>query len=170
MLDNKILKYEDLLKILKVIFKNFLINDYQLIEMQNYELSFSGRLAIYFRDGFLNLEKENILVDIEYNKYDNGDKKRYVQNDNNTPCIRPDILLHERTTQDNNIIYCEIKKKDSEAGSDKRKVEEQVKDKKYIYGIYIYKFKKEKISFEIFHSNTWINYNYDLNENEIIRK
>lgn len=153
----------------RYVFQKFLTNDCVLVKNKNYEPTISGRMAIYFRDVLGHLEKQNIFVDVEYNKFDVADKKRYIQSDETTKNIRPDIIIHKRTKQTNNLLYCELKKRAQRNGSDKQKVEEQVKDKNYKFGLYINKINAiaETIEFQIYHENRWNYYTYKLSNNSI---
>jgi len=161
--------FEEFLENCKFVFNNFLKNDYLLIENKNYEPTVSGRMAMYFRDKFSYLEIKNIFVDVEYNKYEYDEKSEYrrkIKGEKNKP-IRPDVIIHERAKQKNNLLYCELKKNASRNGKDKNKVEEQVKDKKYTFGLYINRIKEKEIQFQIFNNNVWRLYIYFLDDNSI---
>lgn len=161
--------FEELLENCKFVFNNFLKNDYLLIKNKNYEPTVSGRMAMYFRDKLSYLEKKNVFVDVEYNKYKYDEKSehcRKIKGKKNKP-IRPDIIIHERVKQENNLLYCELKKNASRNGKDKNKVEEQVKDKKYTFGLYINRIKEKEIQFQIFNNNVWCLYIYFLDDNSI---
>ena len=161
--------FEEFLENCKFVFNNFLKNDYLLIENKNYEPTVSGRMAMYFRDRLDYLEKKNLFVDVEYNKYGQNKKlARCEQNEcsYNKP-IRPDIIIHERTKQEKNLLYCELKKNASRNSEDKNKVEEQVKDKKYTFGLYINRIKEKEIQFQVFNNNVWRLYIYFLDDNSI---
>ena len=150
--------------ICKKIFKNLLEKDLDLIKNCNYEPTISGRIAMYFRECFVDLEKENIFVDVEYDKFGLNDKKRSIQSNGNSNNIRPDILIHERTTQNKNLLYCEIKKDVCENASDKNKVKEQVDDKNYKFGLFINKIKEENIDFQIYTNSIWNKYSFKNDE------
>lgn len=148
----------------KYIFNSFLNNDYILIKNKNYEPTISGKIAMYFRDCLLDLETQNIFVDVEYDKFGLNDKKRFIQLDIDSNNIRPDIIIHERTTQDKNIMYCEVKKDAAENSYDKVKVAEQVDDKNYKFGLFINKIKLRKINFQIYINNAWHKYIFENSE------
>ena len=93
-----------------------------------------------------------------------NDKKRSIQSNGNSNNIRPDILIHERTTQNKNLLYCEIKKNVCENASDKNKVKEQVDDKNYKFGLFINKIKEEKIDFQIYTNSIWNKYSFKNDE------
>lgn len=153
----------------KYVFQKFLTNDCVLIKNKNYEPTISGRMAMYFRDVLGCLEKQDIFVDVEYNKFSVEDKKEYIQSNGKTRNIRPDIIIHERTKQTNNLLYCELKKRAKRDGSDKQKVQEQVNDKNYKFGLYINKINAiaETIEFQIYHKKRWNYYTYKLSNNSI---
>lgn len=161
--------FDEFLGNCKLVFNSFLKNDYLLIKNKNYEPTVSGRMAMYFRDKLSYLETQNIFVDVEYNKYEYDEKlARSEENESpdNKP-IRPDIIIHERTKQENNLLYCELKKNASRNGKDKYKVEEQVEDKKYTFGLYINRIKETEIQFQIFNNSIWHYYTYYLSNNSI---
>ncbi len=150
--------------ICKIVFDNLLKKDSELIKNCNYEPTISGRIAMYFRNCLLDLEAENIFVDVEYNKFGLNDKKRFSQLDIDSNNIRPDIIIHERTTQDKNVMYCEVKKDAAENSYDKVKVAEQVDDKNYKFGLFINKIKLRKINFQIYTNNSWHKYIFENSE------
>ena len=118
-------------------FSKFVELDYAAIKNNTHEQCMSGRLGMYLREYFIDLEKDNIRVDVEYNR-DKGNPKCENQSlpysNKSNPYIRPDVLIHERDT-DNNILYCEIKKNN---GTDAEKVRRQVNgERRYKFGIYI---------------------------------
>lgn len=161
---------EDLTDICRYVFKNFLEKDFKLIKNRNYEPTVSGRMAMYFREKLQNLETQRIFIDVEYNKYKNNEK---LQNNNlskssTNKAIRPDIIIHQRNTEQANLIYCELKKSASRNGKDKNKVEDQVKSKNYKFGLYINKIKESEIQFQIYTSNIWFQYSYMIKNNEVM--
>ena len=161
--------FEEFLENCKYVFNSFLKNDYLLIKNKNYEPTVSGRMAMYFRDKLSCLETQSIFVDVEYNKYEYNEKLEYckkINGEKNRP-IRPDLIIHERTKQENNLLYCELKKNASRNGKDKNKVEEQVEDKKYTFGLYINRIKETEIHFQIFNNSIWHYYTYYLINNSI---
>ena len=145
-------------------YKNLLEKDLELIKNCNYEPTISGRIAMYFRACLITLEYQNIFVDVEYDKFGLNDKKRFIQSNIDSNKIRPDIIIHERTTQNKNLMYCEIKKDVSEKSFDRNKVKEQVDDKNYKFGLFINKIKIEKINFQIYTNRAWHKYIFENNE------
>ncbi|MFX4263570.1 hypothetical protein ACOBQJ_15395 [Pelotomaculum propionicicum] len=126
------------------------------------ERSIAYRLVIYLHERFSWLEKYGIYIDGEYNRDDDGDTKRpnpkENHSDNNT-WIAPDIILHERGSAKNNyrndIFYCEIKKNSSdEESDDDRKIKEQMKNRKYQFGINIYKLNSKKVELKLYTKET----------------
>lgn len=85
--------------------KKLIKNDKELLDKGASERCLQFRLACYLKEFLGYLEKEKIYIDIEYNR-DGKDVKTNIQG--NT--IYPDIILHERGNNNNNIFYCEIKK------------------------------------------------------------
>jgi len=120
------------------------------------ERSIVFRLAIYMREQFAKLEKQGIYIDCEYNrqgepgnsKMENPDLPHDTQTNK---CITPDIVLHKRGNDKNNIIYLEAKRCDCQNGDDAKKVLQQViGTRKYQYGVYIYKLNQKNIELSVY--------------------
>ncbi len=96
----------------KVAIKILFENDAYLLKKNVHERSISHKLAEYLQTLFPDLN-----IDCEYNK--KGDaEKRYLRDhgpDGNVcSClIYPDIIIHQRNNQKNNLLVIEIKKKTS---------------------------------------------------------
>jgi len=74
--------------------------DSDLFDRNNYEVMISSKLAQY-----LFIEFKEYDVDCEYNKHINQEKGVKELNQN----IRPDIIIHRRGTDEDNLVYIEIK-------------------------------------------------------------
>jgi len=77
------------------------INDSDLFSRNNYEVTISTKLAQY-----LFVEFRNYDVDCEYNKHFDG--RKFVEELNAE--VRPDIIIHKRGNDKDNLVYVEIKK------------------------------------------------------------
>lgn len=82
--------------------QSFLDNDNDLLNLKVYEPAVSHRIAFYLERDFFN---KGIHVDCEYDKRLDQEKP----GPNETP-MRPDIVVHTRNTQENNLIAIEVKK------------------------------------------------------------
>ena len=80
--------------------ENIYNNDSDLFDRENYEVTISCKLAQYLHD-----KSTDFSVDCEYNKHINGEKRVEELGKN----IRPDIVIHNRGTDEGNIVYIEIK-------------------------------------------------------------
>lgn len=90
-------------------------NDLDLIWRNNYEVTISCKLSQYLFSLF-----NNYNVDCEYNKHiDNPKELNWVW-------IRPDIVIHTRWTDDNNLVCIEIKKETN--NEDRNKDYQKLKD------------------------------------------
>lgn len=120
------------------------------------ERSIVFRLAIYMREQFAEMEKQGIYIDCEYNRQgEPGDSKMEnpdLPHDTQTNrWIIPDIVLHERGNDINNIIYLEAKRCGYQTGNDAKKVLQQViGTRKYQYGVYIYKLNQKNIELSFY--------------------
>ena len=135
-------------------------NDSYLIKHSVHEQDISHRIAYYFENLLNNYswyKKSSFNVDVEYNKnfddlkrvYSNCDdcgnarcyinQSSYYIDNYQSPC-KPDIILHERGSNDNNILVIEIKKCNNECKEDFAKLSAftcNASDYKYKIGIYI---------------------------------
>ncbi len=84
--------------------------DAGLIHRKVKEECINHRLACYL-ERFLNVGSSTLYsVDLEYNKNCNDPKKIIIDENKNVKAIRPDIIIHERENNNNNLIAFEIKK------------------------------------------------------------
>jgi len=124
---------EYLKKKIKKCIDEFYLNESDLLKRENYEVTISSKFAQYL---FMAFPKYD--VDCEYNKHINGEKRVEELNQN----IRPDIVIHKRGTDENNLVYIEIK---TEHNTDSRtqdydKIRAMTKqdgDYKYQLGVFI---------------------------------
>lgn len=75
-------------------------DDSDLFDRNNYEVTISSKLAQYL---FIDFKEYD--VDCEYNKHINQEKRVKELNQN----IRPDIIIHRRDIDEDNLVYIEIK-------------------------------------------------------------
>jgi len=94
--------------------------DMELITRKVKEECINHRLANYLEDYTLNLLNNNkhnfnnkLSVDVEYNK--NMDDRKSINVSGNVINIRPDIIVHERRTNKNNIMAIECKMRNQDA-------------------------------------------------------
>lgn len=116
--------------ILKKSFEKLLENDYVLLENNTHEVTISSLLAQYINAFMSNvslIENGNLNVDIEYNRMldmDNHetlkqiskaiyiisfDGERQDLHKEIRRNVRPDIIIHQRKTNINNILWLELK-------------------------------------------------------------
>jgi len=81
-------------------------NDSDLFDRNNYEVTISSKLAQY-----LFIEFKEYDVDCEYDKHKNNGKE--IEIDNQIRERRPDVLIHKRGNDNNNLVVIEIKKSTS---------------------------------------------------------
>jgi len=172
--DNFIISFEMIIDIFSFALKRLVNEDIHLLNSGAQERSLQFKLACYLREYLLFTEYKGIFVDVEYNR----DGKSQVKKSSNGNCFYPDIILHERGSADytgnkknrNNILYCEIKK-DSMAGQkDEKKVIEQMKMRKYKFGIDLYSLNKDNIFLNIFIESNLspIGYKFDKNKQKLV--
>jgi hypothetical protein len=85
--------------------------DGKIIKKKVKEECINHRLACHLEQ-LLNRNSDNNIhydVDLEYNKNRN-DPKKIIVDEHNSKAIRPDIIIHERFSHNNNLIAFEIKK------------------------------------------------------------
>lgn len=105
-------------------------NDFYLIEYDVHENAVSNRLAIYLSQY---KEFDGYNIDREYNK-NRHDQKRLQHRDNKP--VRPDIIIHKRGDNSDNLVVIELKKKGR--GSDLERVRDFTNDPVlcFKFGIY----------------------------------
>ena len=112
--------------------KSFIDNDSELLDLAAHEQAISHRIGVYLENSF-KIDDTTIRVDCEYNKHLDEPKKINIYDLDQDLCevcgcascravirgdareilekgFRPDILLHTRGTDVNNLIAIEIKK------------------------------------------------------------
>lgn len=90
--------------------KLFLENDAaDLLKYSLYEVAFSARIAMHIHH-LMQCRNfpSNIHVDCEYNRKGKNPKPAPAGYDSGS--IRPDIIIHQRGCDENNFLFCEIKK------------------------------------------------------------
>ena len=108
MLDNK-----TLLKIVNISLDILYDQDYSLIENNVQEEAIVSAFTRYFDKTItgMNLLQENLSIDNEYNRDILSESKlKEIYYGNEKHSAKPDFILHERGTNDNNILMIEFKK------------------------------------------------------------
>ena len=82
---------------LKSIIKKFLENDIKLIQKDAHKLALAFRFGLYLAEQFKNWD-----IDMEYNK--RGNQKKRIMRGNKTRLFRPDLIVHKRTNDINNLV------------------------------------------------------------------
>ncbi|MEE0138004.1 hypothetical protein [Fusobacterium ulcerans] len=98
---------QELKEIMEIALRKLYEKDRELIDRILHENAINHKLAIYLEEA-INLQKEWIStysIDVEYNKDGNNAKKL-----NGDKEFRPDIILHERNSNERNILLIEAKK------------------------------------------------------------
>ena len=101
---------DDIKTLIEISLRELVKNDLGLIHRKVKEECINHRLACYIEKFLKNKFQIPYDVDLEYNKNYNNPKKIIIDENNNVKAIRPDIIVHERETNDSNLIAFEIKK------------------------------------------------------------
>ena len=109
--------------------------DFDLLERENNEVTISCKLAQY-----LFLKFPGYRVDCEYNRHLNNIKRMNL--DNTRKIIKPDIIIHKRGIDKDNLVYIEIKTdhNDKSRKEDYKKIKAATDSKgefRYKLGIFI---------------------------------
>lgn len=127
-------------------------NDKELFDLNVQERTIATRFAMYLHEYFSFVEANGIKIDVEYNRDGADMKRRHPQDQDGW--IAPDIILHQRGSgvegYKNDIFYCEVKKNSHSDASDAEKVKEQMRERKYKYGIDLYRLKFEDVSLDFY--------------------
>lgn len=94
--------------ILDICLSKMLEEDRYLLERNVHEQTLSSRLACYLAQYYEEEERWNYNVDCEYNR--NFDDCKMLKNITNTNGVRPDIIIHKRWSNADNLLVIEIKK------------------------------------------------------------
>jgi hypothetical protein len=161
--NNFVITKEELIDEWQMALTKLIDNDLDIMAGRNQnERNIAYRLVIYLREQFLWLEKYEIYIDGEYNRDGDGGSKRpnpQEEYSNKNTWIAPDIILHERGSAKNDyrndIFYCEIKKNASdEKSDDDKKIEHQMEERKYQFGINIYKLNSKQVELKLYTKET----------------
>lgn len=108
--------------------------DPKVIEISSSEWSYNCLIARYLENRF-----DSFDVDVEYNKH--GEEYKWHPSPDESGKIRPDIIVHERGTDDRNLLVIEIKKDatEGEIKNQKERVNAFVsgEDYQYDYGLFL---------------------------------
>lgn len=102
---------DTLVQIYEAAFQTFAERDFQLLDSNAHEQSWSHRIAMYMEMMARRMELDpRYQVDCEYNRNGNGVKR--IRTGARTPSITCDIILHSRgqIEEQDNLIAIEIKK------------------------------------------------------------
>lgn len=110
--------------------------DRRLLLYNVHERTIACRLALYLQLKYDPCFMKRACIDVEYNREGKEIKRPYI--DSESGWIAPDIILHERGNQENNIFYCEVKKKSKNDNNDSIRVKNALRERKYHYGINLY--------------------------------
>lgn len=141
------MKYTELIGLWEYAFQLLYENDMALFDTDVQERAIAGRLAIYLQYGYDKHFEKDACIDLEYNRDGTGIKRPHPRDDDGW--IAPDILLHVRKT-DNNIFYCEVKKKSTKDNEDSVRVVNALKERKYQYGVNLYYVRPEEANLTIY--------------------
>jgi hypothetical protein len=129
----------DIERVLDCAMRDLFSRDLYLITNDASERSIAHRLGIYL-ESHLKLLGSDLHVDCEYNRV-NFTLPKILQciDDRTIPKGRgvyPDLIVHDRGNNDNNLLVIEIKKSTSgdAGGFDKKKINGYVDELRYTYG------------------------------------
>ena len=105
-------------------------------EADMHEVALCHRLAVYLEKS----EKfDGYLIDCEYNRNETNVKKNPPDKVKNC-AFRPDIIVHKRGSDDDNLIMIEAKKASanpSEKEEEKKRLRRHAEEYKYCYAFYV---------------------------------
>ena len=96
------MKIEKIKNLVEKAVDDLYLRDLDLLERENNEVTISCKLAQY-----LFLKFSGYRVDCEYNRHLNNIKKMNL--DDTIKIIKPDIIIHKRDIDKDNLVYIEIK-------------------------------------------------------------
>ena len=132
---------DDIERIIRSCLQKLRKQDKYLLDKKVNERTITHKLAEYLQEQFLEFN-----VDCEYNRFDEIPKKLELPtdkvnwNDTEAKTVFPDIIVHKRGTQKNNLLVIEIKKSsNSNPGNfDRKKLKAFIKDPyNYRFGLFL---------------------------------
>lgn len=140
--------FNNIKKYVELALKKFGKNDIKLLEYSIDEYAYSHHIANYLNENFSTFGYD---VDCDYNKEGKaGEVKKGNEDLQNLEInnrrkqkkgLRPDIIIHERGVNDNNLLIIEIKKlqaKNRDKENDREKLKKFTKSPlKYKYGLFL---------------------------------
>lgn len=158
---------EELVQLFSAAFTKMLDRDSDLFESQNQvqERTFMHRLAFYlhellrFPEEYVGINGIKLSLDVEYNR--DGDDVKRLSRVPKKDWVAPDIILHERKSgalngeerYRNDIFVCEIKKNGDADGDDAARVKAYMEEKKYEYGINLYRLTSRPYGLDLYVGN-----------------
>ena len=153
-----IITSEEIIHFFSQALKRLINEDSFLLKSGVQERSIQFKLGVYLRELFSFAECGGLNIDVEYNRDGKSNVKRPnpdCEHFSKNKWIAPDIILHERGSADfksdnkykNDIIFCEIKKNGK---NNPKRIKEQMKIRKYKYGIDLYLLTPKKISLDLY--------------------
>lgn len=132
--------------------KKLIEKDSELITLQPREECINHRLAVYIEEIVSKLDMFSYHIDAEYDKRVDGEKDVYL--DGQKINIRPDILVHERRQNRNNLLVIEAKK-NTPRKHDINKIQGLMGDDyKYTYGCSVsYLPKDDKVRYALYYKS-----------------
>lgn len=154
--NNFLIEEKELVLLFIKALKKLYAMDAEIFEVDAQERAVAARLAMYLREQFLPAEEGGLRIDVEYNR--DGDEIKRPSNEVDSGWIAPDIILHQRKSGNlkgderykNDIFYCEIKKASRTGQDDAEKVKKQMVQRKYRYGIDLYKLSRSGAKFDVY--------------------
>jgi len=133
--------------------KRLSLNDKLLFELGHHEETLNHRLALYLTGLFFNYD-----VDVEYSL-----SERDLKTNKDGVPVRPDIIIHRRGNNNNNLAVFEAKRSSNTSVADIPKIP-KYSNLGYRYGVFI-KYTKEgnldvkRSMLYIFEDSTWYDFN-----------
>lgn len=122
-----------------------------LMENNVSERTIACRLAFYLQLKYDPCFKKCTCVDLEYNR--EGKEVKRPHRDSKSGWIAPDIILHKRGSQENDIFYCEVKKNSKNDNDDSIRIKNAIRERNYQYGINLYSVKTYRANLSFYRSN-----------------
>ncbi|KTA75239.1 MULTISPECIES: hypothetical protein [Aeromonas] len=120
--------------------RQFIARDRYLLEVNANERSLTHRIGMYLQAQF-----EYYDVDCEFNRDGHDPKELYIGTedtdvfDDNAMTVYPDVIVHRRGSNDDNLLVIEFKKSSSRVGSgkDMTKLHAYKTDLHYRYALFV---------------------------------
>lgn len=99
---------DEAIALINVALDRLILDDAQLLKLRICEMALHFRIAHYMAQS--GIIKPPLTLDCEYNRHLGDEKRLNLPGQTRSPKVFPDILVHERNSDENNMLVLELKR------------------------------------------------------------